>query len=222
VTSDLKLAGRTLAILGLDYLKWTQLVPMLVAWAFLLLALGMLALVNFQETGFATVEGLVVLWERYPWLPRLDGAVDPTENGGLTLNEEGFREVVVNGWIGISLVLFLLSLARRAAFGPIDPRPFRRKLAWLLLPLALVWLTFAGTYVFGSETFHGPAWHWFVGFTVACGLVFAVSTYSLGVGHVVGLMQEALRSREEGEPAGAIPVTAGGRDDSGRPIPQTE
>lgn len=204
MSSDLKLAGRTLVILGLDYLKWTQLVPMLVAWAFLLLALGLMSLANFQTQGFAAVEGLVVLWERYPWLPRLDGAVDPTETGGMTLNEEGFRQVVVNGWIGISLALFLLSLARRALFGPMDPRPYRRKIAWLLPPLALVWLAFAGNYLFGSEPFQGPAWHWFLAFSVACGLVFAVSAYSLGVGHVVGRVQEGLRSPVEGKPAGAV------------------
>jgi hypothetical protein len=204
MTSDFREILRTIVALFIDYVRWTQFVPMLMAWTFILLALALMALVNFQEQGFTVVERLVILWDRYPWLPRLDGAVDQTETGGLTLNDEGFRGVVVSAWAGVSLVLFLLSLLRQAVFGPASPVPFKKKLRWTLLPAGLVWLGFVGTYLFGSETFHGGPLLWLFGFTVACGLVVAVSAYSLGVGTVLGQMRDAVRSPSELETPDAV------------------
>ena len=188
------MVGRLAASLAIGYLRSTQLVPMLVAWAFLLLALGLMSLVNFQDTGFTLVEQWVVIWDRYRWLPRLDGAVTPTENGGLTLDDEGFRGVVISLWARVSLILFLLSLAGRALFGVRRRMPLRRKLMWLLPPAALVWLAFAGNYFFGSAPFQGAAWTWFVGFTLACGVVLAVSGYSLTIAHILDQVRDALRA----------------------------
>jgi len=199
---------RTVLALFIDWVRWTQFVPMLMAWAFILLALGLMALVNFQEQGFTVVERLVILWDRYPWLPRLDGAVDSTETGGLTLNDEGFRQVVVTGWAGISVVLFLLSLLRQAIFGPGELVPFTRKLRRTLLPVGLVWLGFVGTYVFGSETFHGGPVIWLFGFTAACALVLAVSAYSLGVSSLVDhVLATPARPLPESSPLDAAPLS---------------
>jgi hypothetical protein len=197
MTSDLQGMVRTVAALFIDYLRWTQFVPMLMAWAFILLALGLMALVNFQEQGFTVVERLIILWDRYSWLPRLDGAVDPTEAGGLTLNEEGFRSLVVSFWAGLSVVLFLLSLLGQAIFGPREPVPFTRKLRRTLLPAGLVWLGFVPTYLFGSETFQGGPVIWLFGFTLACALVLAVSAYSLGVGALLERVRSAIQPGNE-------------------------
>jgi hypothetical protein len=199
MTSDFRDILRTIVALFIDWVRWTQFVPMLMAWAFILLALALMALVNFQEQGFTVVERLVILWDRYPWLPRLDGAVNPTETGGLTLDDEGFRSLVVAGWAGVSLVLLLLSLLRQAIFGPASPVPFMKKLRWTLIPAG-----FVGTYLFGSETFQGGPLPWLFGFTVACGIVVAVSAYSLGVGTVLGQMRDAVRSPNESEPRDAV------------------
>jgi hypothetical protein len=205
MTSDVRDIVRTVMALFIDYVRWTQFVPMLMAWAFIFLALGLMALVNFQEQGFTVVERLIVLWDRYPWLPRLDGAVDPSETGGLTLNEEGFRRLVVSGWAGISVVLFLLSLLWQAVFGPAKPVPFTRKLRRTLLPAGLVWLGFVGTYLFGSETFHGGPILWLFGFTAACALVLGVSAYSLGVSSLLDHVLAALRPSADSSPLDATP-----------------
>jgi len=208
--------GRAVVGLAIGYLRSTQLVPMLVAWAFLLLALGLMSLVNFQDTGFTLVEQWVVIWDRYRWLPRLEGAVTPTESGGLALDDEGFRRVVVSGWARLSFLLFLLSLAGQALFGPRRRMPLRRKFLWLLPPVALVWVAFAGNYLFGSAPFQGSAWSWFAGFTLACLLVTAVSVYSLTVVHILGRVREAIRTpaSEAGRPgivpAAVSPPSAGG------------
>jgi len=204
MTSDLQGMVRTVAALFIDYLRWTQFVPMLMAWTFLLLGLGLIALVNFQEQGVSVAERLILLWDRYSWLPRLDGAVSPTETGGLSLNEEGFRSLVVSFWAGLSLVLFLLSLLRQAIFGPAEPVPFLRKLRWAASCAGLVWLGLVGTYVFGSETFQGGPLLWFFAFALACGVVVAVSAYSLGVGALLERVRNAIQPGNEAGELGAV------------------
>lgn len=192
MNADLDRILRSLAGLFIDYLRWTQLVPMLVAWSFLLLALSMLALVNFQEQGFTAVELLATMWERYAWLPRLDEAVVSQPDGSMMLDDDGFKRVVVRAWASLSLVLFVLGWVWRAAFGTAQPRSFRWKLVWPLLGAVVVWAAFFAVYLFGSETFHGSAASWVLMFAGACAAVFVVSVYSLGVGHVLGLLRRAV------------------------------
>lgn len=193
MTSDLNTMLRSVAAWAIDYLRWTQLIPMLVAWAFLLLALAMLALVNFQEEGFTVVEMLVLTWERYAWLPRLDGAVTSEADGSMRLDGDGFRGIVVSTWAGVSFLLFLLAQLRRAVFGPTAPVPFRRKLIWPLAGAGVVWAALLSVYLFGSETFHGSPIGWIALFTGACGAAFLVSVYSLGVGELLARLRNQMQ-----------------------------
>ncbi len=199
MNADLDRILRSLAGLFVDYVRWTQLVPMLVAWSFLLLALSTLALVNFQEQGFTVVELLTTLWERYAWLPRLDEAVVSQPDGSMTLDSDGFKRVVVSGWASLSLVLFVLGWVARAAFGEPRPRSFKWKLLWPLLGAVVVWAALLAVYLFGSETFHGSAATWVLMFTGACAVVFVVSVYSLGVGHVLGQMRRMVEAGPDGD-----------------------
>jgi hypothetical protein len=198
MNADLDRILRSLAGLFIDYLRWSQLVPMLVAWSFLLLALFSLALVNFQEQGFTVVELLTTLWERYAWLPRLDEAVVSQPDGSMILDGDGFKRVVVSGWAGISLVLLVLGWVVRFALGPAQPRSFRWKLLWPLLGALVVWAALLAVYLFGSETFHGGAATWVLMFTGACAAAFVVSVYSLGVGHVLGQMRQTIEAGSDG------------------------
>jgi hypothetical protein len=197
MTADTGSIGRSILAVGISYVRWTQLVPMLVAWAFLLLALGLMALANFQQQGFSVIGALVALWERYAWLPRLDGAVTQQPDGSLILDSDGFRATVVSAWGALSLVLLLISLVRRALFGPAAPLRFRRAMVWLLLPAAAVWAAFVGIYLFSGETFHGPAWQWLLMFTAGCAAVLLVSAYSLGVSAVLDCVEAALAPRAD-------------------------
>ncbi len=191
---------KTIAVMALDYLRWTQFVPMMVAWAFLLLTLMLMAFANFQQEGFVIADALVRLWERYEWLPRLDGAVDDTETGGLSLNHDGFVALILSLWWQLSLVLFLLSLIKRVIFGAAPAVRFTRKLLYLLIPTAITWLCFVLIYTFGSETFHGSLLQWLVMFTLGCAIVFVISIYSLGVSSLITLVQDGLEGPTKSPP----------------------
>jgi hypothetical protein len=204
MNADLDRILRSLAGLFVDYVRWSQIVPMLVAWSFLLLALSTLALVNFQEQGFTAVELLGTLWERYAWLPRLDEAVVSQPDGSMTLDGDGFKRVVVSAWAGISLVLLVLGWLGHVTFGEPQPRSFRRKLIWPLIGAVVVWAALLAVYLFGSETFHGGAAGWVLMFTGACAAVFVVSVYSLGVGHVLGQMRRTIEAGPDGETAADV------------------
>jgi hypothetical protein len=67
----------TLMVAALGYFRWTQLVPMLMAWSFLLIMLGALVLVNFQEETFSVLAYVDDLYMRYVEAdPAVDGAAD--------------------------------------------------------------------------------------------------------------------------------------------------
>jgi len=209
MSNDLSLAARAAARLAVDYLKWTQLVPMIVAWAFLLLVVALLALVNFQEQSFTVVEALVVAWDRLPWLPRLDGAVVKGADGTLLLDDQGFRSTVLGVWGGVATVLFLLSQLWALVSGPRPPARFAGRLAVLAGALAAAWCALLAIYLFGSETFHGGLWQWLLLFTGGCLAVGVVSLYSLGIAQVLELVSDGLRG---GGTVNAL-GRRGGRDD---------
>ena len=54
---------RLLVGLAIDYFRWTQLVPMITVWAFLLLMIGAMLLVNFQQQSFSLFERGVTTYE---------------------------------------------------------------------------------------------------------------------------------------------------------------
>lgn len=56
--------GRIALGLALDYFRWTQLVPMIVCWSFLLLMVGAILLASFQQQSFDLIERGLVLYER--------------------------------------------------------------------------------------------------------------------------------------------------------------
>jgi len=194
MSHDLSLAARAAARLAVDYLRWTQLVPMIVAWAFLLFLVALLALVNFQEQGFTVVEALVVAWDRLPWLPRLDASVVAQPDGTLLLDDQGFRSTVLGLWGGAATVLFLVSQLRALVWGARPPGRFAGRLAVLAAALAAAWCALLAIYLLGSETFHGGLLQWLLLFTGGCLAVGLVSLYSLGIAHVLELASDGLRS----------------------------
>lgn len=197
---DLALIVRSLARLAVDYFKWSQLVPMIVAWGFLLFAVALLAMVNFQERSFTIVEALVGVWERFAWLPRLDAAVVSEADGTLRLNDEGFRSTVLGLWSGTAALLFMLGRVRSWIWGPPErPAGFPRRMTWVAAALAVVWGTLLLIYLFGAAAFQGGPLSWILLFTGTCLAVGVVSAYSLGVAFVLDLVSDGLS-----RPAGGV------------------
>lgn len=193
---------RALASLALDYLRWTQLVPMLFAWTFLLLMVAALLLTNFQDASFSLVERGIGVYER------VVGPLDlgpPGETAteidagdrappATTFTEEDILPVVLRAWALLALVGWLFGVLRSMLFGPRRPARLWPKLRIALYVAAgcsgSMWIAYA----LGTSAFHGSIASWalvFIGIPLG---VWLVSVWSLAFGHLVGRLQRLLHA----------------------------
>lgn len=182
-----------------DYLRWTQLVPMIVVWGFVLIGVLGATLVSFQDQ---SVAALIWLHQATAPIPGLHAAIGgwlqesgaTTPAGGLHLTDEQLTPLLVRGWGLLSLALFLLSALWHGVRGtkPGPRKPLSSKLIVAGLASAL---TVGVTAVIlllgqqGNEIELGDAL-----MTGAIGFVIllAVSTYSLTAAHLLSWLSEQL------------------------------
>jgi len=191
----------------IDYFRWTQLVPMIAAWTFLLIGVGALLLVSFQEQSFALMERGIGVYENVfgpiesaegmePAASDTDQGAATTQgnasNGAVTFSDEDFMPVVLRAWAWVALAGYVLGLIRTALFGQWQPWSLGRKLVLAAIAAAAASALMFSAYLFGSEPFNGGLAGWFFLFTGAPLLVWLVSLYSLGVGHLLGQVKGAV------------------------------
>ena len=205
---------KALASLALDYLRWTQLVPMLFGWTFLLLLVGALLLTNFQDASFSLVERGMAVYERVigPLEPApepgpeasepvdgdtdtdTDASAEPETQPSVRFSEEDIMPVVLRGWALLALVGWLFGVLRSMLFGPRDPARLAPKLriaAYFAIGCSgLMWVA----YLLGSETFNGGPIGWALLFTGIPFGVWLISAWSMGFGHVIGILQRHLHA----------------------------
>jgi len=182
-----------LAGLAIDYLRWTQLVPMVTAWAFLLVMLGAMLLVSFQQQSFSLIEWGATHYERTfgPLQTESQGPVnksessdfEPDENGVVTFSDEDFMPWVLRAWAILALAGWLLGMLRAAIFGPCEPMRLKSKLVLAAIPAAACTVLFGMAYFLGSEEFNGSSIGWMLLFTGFPLGVWLISAYSLAVAH---------------------------------------
>lgn len=189
----------TLVQAGLGYLRWSQMLPMLVAWAFVVLGMLGALLVGFQEQGIALSIWLHEQAGRIPgmreWLGQwLEHSGAVSETGGLRVTDEQLTPLVIRAWAVLSAVLLVGEWLWRLV-RPADPetRPrLRWKLGVALFAAALaVGVMAIGLAAAGAGKDIGPS-DAIGSALVAILLLFGVSAYSLTVSHVLAWMQRWL------------------------------
>lgn len=116
------------ATLALDYLRWTQLVPMILMWAFMLMMLGGMAVVAFQGEIGLLLERTEPIAERLlgPSDEAAASADEPTE---LSVDQDRIMPWVLRIWGLLALVGWGLGQLRALIWGARDRWPLRYKLA---------------------------------------------------------------------------------------------
>jgi hypothetical protein len=186
----------TVAIGVMGYLRWVQFIPMLVAWVFLLIMVGVMLLVNFQEQGFTLAEAADGLYVRVfgpidaPAEPPGDagGAAQPDSadgSGALHFSGKDIAAWLMPWWLLAALVGWLLSGLRGMLFGPRPLMALPRKLFIAAVAAALCSAGFFVAWLFGSETFHGGAAGWIALFIGMPAMVWVVSAWCLSIAHVL-------------------------------------
>lgn len=191
--------ARSVAAVVIGYIRWTQIVPMLMAWAFLILGFILYWFVNFQDAGFAgltMMEQAVMAWNGVEWLPVIEFQEGNGDTGSQPVTWESFQTFVLRAWAGLALVLLVLGRLREAVFGPAPPARLVRKLAVAGVMGLSAWIAFIVTFLMSTEPHNGHPAMWIVMFAVWCVIPVGVSVYSLSVSHVLGLALDRLDELE--------------------------
>lgn len=183
---------RYLISLVLDFIRWSQMVPMIFAWAFILLALVLMTFINFQQTSVTIVEWVADLWQRYAWLPDWDLSAFEQADGSLRITDEQLSPAILKVWGVISLALLIIDLLRTALIGHREPKPLSRKLLIAAIACAVIAVGFLLNYWLGNEPYDGGVAGWIALFIGGPLLVWLISAYSLSVGHILNRISSQL------------------------------
>jgi hypothetical protein len=190
MTSRLLLANVAAGLIG--YLRWTQVVPMLVAWTFAWGALAAFLFANFQAEGMPAVTGVLELWERHAWLPRLDGRDLRGPGDGVQVDTDDIRAFALKAWGLASLVLYLAELVLHHVRGTRQPRSWARLMRIVALLGAATFGAYIVAWLVSDVTFHGSALRWMFTFAFLSLLPVLFSVYSLTARVVLDRLAERI------------------------------
>lgn len=181
-----------IAGLLIDYLRWTQLVPMIFAWAFLLFSVAAVVAINFQQSVEAVVLPILDVFDAWEWLEEV---ADEDGQVSISLGDADIKGFVYKAWAALAAVGYLLGMLVSLVTGPRPPMPLGRKLVLAAVPAVLASAAFFLAWLFGSETFTGAAAGWVAMFLIGPLVVWLISAYSLSVGHVLEHVKRQLQER---------------------------
>ena len=201
---------RILLGLGLDYLRWVSLTPMVLVWALYLVLVFLMIYANFEGSFYDGLErGYEIYSERFgpiAWIEegqaayereQATGTVEATPEEAEEFDISALFRLIMKIWGIVALAAWLLSILRGMVFGPRPPRTLGQKLKLMFLAVLGGWGVLFLTAMFGSTTFEGGVSGWVVWFSVLAVIVTIVSVVTLTVGQAF----EFLRKRLEPEPA---------------------
>ncbi len=188
---------RYLISIVLDYIRWSQMVPMILAWAFILLALAAMTFINFEETSVPILVWLAGFWEKYEWLPAIDLSAYEQADGSIRITDELLQPAILKAWGIISLVLLVIDLLRTSFSGQREHKTLSRKLLIAAIACAILSVGFLLNYWLSNESYNGGSAGWVTLFIGAPALVWLISAYSLSVGHLLNKVNGLLIDRDD-------------------------
>ena len=187
-----------LGALLIDYLRWSQLTPMILMWFGILGMLFLLFFVNNQEATWSaantTAEWVASLPLVGPWFVELMDAQAQNDS----LDSIDLKSAALSAWAALSLVLMLIGWIAGFFFGPFTPWTLKRKIGLSAVASLLVAVAFVGLFYAAPELTQDP-----FGKVLASGIglaaaTFIVSSWCLSVAHLLGRVRQMVAEADIG------------------------
>ncbi len=201
IFEDHKIIAKLIANLALDYVRWTQLVPMVLGWAFVIIMVLAMFLIAFQGEIDSLLQRAEPTVER--WLGPAPEASDTQAehtSGVSNFTEDDILPWIYRIWGGLAFIAWIFSMLRTRIFGPRPPKKLKRKISvTALASLIFIILLFIGSMLlggFGNNTLLELT----VPFILIPILLFIVSAWGLSISHIIDKIQIEIEKFGEKEP----------------------
>ena len=184
---------RLLLSAALDYLRWTQLIPMITAWGGLLVMVLAMLLVNFQQQSFDLLDSGVRIYERFAGpIESAEEQQVSVEPRSLSWTDNDLEALAIRLWGLLAAAGWLLGMVWRLLFGARPSASLARKLVRAGVAGLACTVLFVFSYFLGSESFDDPFWQWLLLFFGIPFVVWCVSAWSLTISWAIGRVQDRL------------------------------
>jgi len=194
---------KTAISLLIGYFRWTQLFPMIAAWA---IGAGLLILFVITADEEATGQVIESVGQRVEAVPVLAQALGSTFDYVFSEEEadkhpfEAFKSVVLKVWGIVSLVFMMLAWLLDLLFGPFKPWTLKKKLKVTLVACLVLEASYFACFLANPDDFNGPISIMVLNFLVWGVAVFLISTWSLTISHMLGKLQLAIAQSDDQQP----------------------
>lgn len=194
---------KPIVTLVIDYVRWTQLAPLVTVWAFALAMLAAMLVANYEDQTWDTlgavfqwIAGLPLIGERFiAWMESLAG-----DDGSINLGGDDLKAAALKAWGLLSLAFLALSLIVNWLFGPFKPWSLKRKLGIAALCCLVLLAGFIAVYFGDPSRFNGPAGNWMLTFSGIVLILFVVNAWCLSVAYLLGMVRRGVEASSLGEP----------------------
>ncbi|TVR16502.1 MAG: hypothetical protein EA391_07740 [Balneolaceae bacterium] len=199
ISEDHKVIAKVIVHYALDYVRWTQLVPMILGWAFAIVMVLALFLIGFQGEIDALLSRADSTIENWIGVEPETNQHEADSSGTVTITEDSFVTWVYRIWGVLALAGWLYSNIRTKLFGPKAPTRWKRKIyRAVMASLLFVGFLMLGTLVIGGVS-GNTHWELMVPFILLPLLLFVVSFWGISVSHLITKIQRDIGKRDSNE-----------------------
>lgn len=190
IKADFIVIVKLLVNLVLDYFRWTQLIPMVLGWAFAIVMITAIMLVVFQGSIDSFLESTEPMVERV--LGPTPESTESEEVTGLHFTEDDIVPWILKVWGWLAFAVWILSIIREKIFGPRPPGKLGRKIKVSGIAAGSITIILLIMYLLMGDFSGNTILELMVPFVLLPLLLWGVSAYGLTVSFLIGELQKLI------------------------------
>jgi hypothetical protein len=189
--------------LVIDYLRWTQITPIILMWAMVIGMLFALLFVSHEEAVWSVVGALTRWIASLPWIgPEFTAFMESQAEDGVIKPDLGaidYKSVILRVWGGFALMFMVIAWVASLFLGPFEPWTLKRKLVTAALACTIVVAIMMVLYFLDPGTWNdGPLMVALSASGMAL-VMFIVNAWCLSVSHALGLVSTYVAEADLGQ-----------------------